>query len=70
MEKMVQKSVRLPADLVEYVNSQPGSDFTNRLIRLLTEYKSGDLERRLMLQRFDEQMDEVDAAESGSPQVN
>lgn len=58
MEKMVQKSVRLPAVLVEFVNSQPGDGFTGKLIGLLTEYKSGELERRLMLQRYDEQIAE------------
>lgn len=58
MEKLVQKSVRMPGELVEFVNSQPGNDFTSRLVRLLAEYKSGDQERRLMLQRYDEQIAE------------
>ena len=58
MEKMIHKSVRLPADLVEYINSQPGSDFTNKLVHLLTDCKNGDLERKLMLQRYDEQISE------------
>lgn len=58
MEKMVQKSVRLPAEIVDFVSSQPGNDFTNKLVRLLAEYRSGDLERKLMLQRYDEQIEE------------
>lgn len=58
LEKMVQKSVRLPAELVEYVNAQPGCDFTNRLTRVLAECKGGELERKLMLQRYDEQIAE------------
>ncbi len=58
MEKMIHKSVRLPADLVEFISAQPGSDFTNKLVQLLTNCKDGDLERKLMLQRYDEQISE------------
>lgn len=58
MEKMIQKSVRIPSSLVEFVDSQPGADFSKKLIGILTEYKNGDLERKLMLQRYDEQIAE------------
>lgn len=58
MEKMIQKSVRIPGYLVEYVDSQPGADFSKKLIGILTEYKNGDLERKVMLQRYDEQIAE------------
>lgn len=58
MEKMIQKSVRLPAALVDFINAQPGNGFTDKLIQLIEEYKSGDLERRLILQRYDEQITE------------
>ena len=54
MEKMIQKSVRIPSSLVEFVDSQPGADFSKKLIGILTEYKNGELERKLMLQRYDE----------------
>ena len=56
MEKMIQKSVRIPSSLVEFVDSQPGADFSKKLIGILTEYKNGELERKLMLQRYDEQI--------------
>ena len=56
MEKMIQKSVRLPAALVDFINAQPGNGFTDKLVQLIEEYKSGDLERRLILQRYDEQI--------------
>lgn len=58
MEKMIQKSVRIPSSLVEFVDSQPGADFSKKLVGILTEYKNGDLERKLMLQRYDEQIAE------------
>lgn len=56
MEKMVQKSVRIPADLLEFVNNQPGADFSKKLVAILTEYKDGEIERKLMIQRYDEQL--------------
>lgn len=58
MEKMIQKSVRIPGSLVEFVDSQPGADFSKKLIGILTEYKNGDIERKLMLQRYDERIAE------------
>ncbi len=58
MEKVIQKSVRIPSDLVEFVDSQSGADFSKKLIGILTEYKNGDLERKLMLQRYEEQIAE------------
>lgn len=58
MEKMIQKSVRIPGSLVEFVDSQPGADFSKKLIGILTEYRNGDLERKLMLQRYDERIAE------------
>ena len=54
MEKMVQKSVRIPADIVEFVNNQSGADFSKKLVAILTEYKDEELERKLMIQRYDE----------------
>lgn len=58
MEKMIQKSVRIPGSLVEFVDSQPGADFSKKLVGILTEYKNGDIERKLMLQRYDERIAE------------
>lgn len=43
---------------MDFINEQPGSDFSKKLVGLLTEYKNGDLERRTMLQRYDEQIEE------------
>ena len=58
MEKMIHKSVRMSSGLVEFVDSQPGADFSKKLIGILIEYKDGEKERKLMLQRYDEQIAE------------
>lgn len=55
---MVQKSVRLPQDLIDFVEQQPGKDFSKKLLGILTECRDGALERQLMLQRYDEQIAE------------
>lgn len=55
---MIQKSVRIPGSLVEFVDSQPGADFSKKLVGILTEYKNGDIERKLVLQRYDERIAE------------
>ena len=58
MEKMIHKSVRIPSGLVEFVDSQPGADFSKKLVGILREYKDGETERKLMLRRYDEQIAE------------
>lgn len=56
MDKLIQKSVRLPEDLVEYVNAQKGRDFSKKLINLLTDIREGDAERQRQLQYYDKQI--------------
>ena len=41
-DDLIKKSIRLPADLDEYVNSQKGTTWTDKLCRILEEYRSGD----------------------------
>lgn len=55
---MVQKSVRIPISLVEFVCDQSGADFSKKLVGILTEYKDGEVDRKLMIQRYDEQIAE------------
>lgn len=54
--ELVKKSIRLPTDLVEYVNAQPGRDFSKKLVTLLTELREGDATRQDMLQQYDQQL--------------
>lgn len=41
-DDLIKKSIRLPVDLDEYVNSQKGTTWTDKLCRILEEYRSGD----------------------------
>ena len=41
-DDLIKKSIRLPADLDEYVNSQKGTTWTDKLCRILEDYRSGD----------------------------
>lgn len=42
---LVTKSMRLPPDIVEYVEQQPGDTFTSKLVTLLREVRDGDQKR-------------------------
>ena len=42
-DDLIKKSIRLPADLDEYVNSQKGTTWTDKLCRILEEYRSKGL---------------------------
>lgn len=39
--ELIQKSVRLPADLVDYVELCEGVTFTDKLVRILVDYRDG-----------------------------
>ena len=53
MADLIQKSVRLPADLYEYVDSQKGKNFSDRLVRLLEDMKNGEEARRERLSDYE-----------------
>lgn len=42
---LVTKSMRLPPDIVEYIEQQEGDTFTSKLVTLLREVRDGDQER-------------------------
>jgi antitoxin component of MazEF toxin-antitoxin module len=54
----VSKSVRLPLELVEYVELQEGKTFSAKLISLLEDIHSGDARRRKTLTEYDRQIEE------------
>lgn len=39
---LVKKSIRLPADLDAYVDQQKGTTWTDKLCRILEDYRSGE----------------------------
>ena len=56
--KLVPKSVRLPQDIVDFVEQQPGADFSKKLVAILKEYRSGDEERQNIIKHFDQVIEE------------
>lgn len=57
-ENTVQKSVRLPYDLVEYVELQEGKNFSAKLINLLDDVCNGDVKRRQAIAEYDSLIDD------------
>lgn len=45
-EKTVGKSVRLPLSVVEFIEKQPGDNFSQQLLGILTDYRDGDEKRK------------------------
>lgn len=52
-DKLVSKSVRLPADLVAMVEQAEGRDFSKKLVRVLEEYRDGDETRKEIIEEYD-----------------
>ncbi|MDE7254274.1 MAG: hypothetical protein K2O32_15215 [Acetatifactor sp.] len=52
-DKLVSKSVRLPADLVSMVEQAEGRDFSKKLVRVLEEYRDGDETRKEIIEEYD-----------------
>ncbi|MCM1113833.1 MAG: hypothetical protein NC399_11330, partial [Muribaculum sp.] len=48
----VSKSVRLPLSVVEFIEKQPGGNFSQKLLGILSDYRSGDAERREQLDLY------------------
>ena len=42
---LIGKSMRLPVDVVDYVEEQPGDTFTAKFVNLVREVRDGDQER-------------------------
>lgn len=55
-DDLIKKSIRLPADLDEYVNSQKGTTWTDKLCRILEAYRSGDETRAEELAYYEKLM--------------
>lgn len=55
-DDLIKKSIRLPADLDEYVGSQKGTTWTDKLCRILEEYRSGDETRAEELAYYEKHM--------------
>lgn len=42
---LIQKSVRLPKEVVDFIEKQPGCNFSSKLLNLVNEFISGDSKR-------------------------
>lgn len=51
--ELISKSLRLPSDVIDYVEQQPGDTFTFKLVTLLREVKDGDQKRAEMLEYYE-----------------
>ncbi len=56
-DDLIKKSIRLPADLDEYVSNQPGTTWTDKLCRILEEYRFGDEIRAEDLADYEQRME-------------
>lgn len=54
---LVKKSLRLPLELVDFVEAQEGKDFTGKLCGLLVEMKKGESKRMQDMAYYDRYID-------------
>ncbi len=54
----IQKSLRLPVDIVNYIELQPGDSFSNKLVNLLYDIMNGDEMRQGTIEKYDEMIQE------------
>lgn len=51
--EIIQKSIRLPADMVAYIEEQEGKNFTSKLMYILDNYRYGERDRIKMQESLD-----------------
>lgn len=42
---LIQKSVRLPTEVINFIEEQPGNNFSSKLLNLINEFITGDSDR-------------------------
>lgn len=55
-DDLIKKSIRISVDLDEYVGSQQGRTWTDKLCRILEDYRSGDETRAEKLAYYEQRM--------------
>lgn len=55
-DDLIKKSIRLPADLDAYVDQQKGTTWTDKLCRILEDYRSGDETRAVYMADYEKRM--------------
>lgn len=56
-DKTVSKTIRLPLDLVAYIELQDGENFSQQLQGILNDYRSGDADRQKRLAEYQRSID-------------
>ncbi len=54
VDNNISKTVRIPSDLVDFINQQEGTDFTKRLVTVLMFAKDGDALHRITIDSYND----------------
>ena len=57
MSNLISKSVRIPKDMVDFIERQEGITFSEKLLGVLDEYRNGDADRQKRLQEYEAQLE-------------
>ena len=51
--KLISKSVRIPEDVVAFIETKEGETFSEKLLGIIKDYRQGDADRQRRLQEYD-----------------
>lgn len=54
MPELISKTVRIPDDVVAYIETQPGDTFSRKLLGILEEYRFGEDNRRRRIADYED----------------
>lgn len=60
MSELISKTIRLPSDLLEFIETQPGDTFSAKLIGLVNEFRQGDEIRKVKLKHYNRTIKQYD----------
>lgn len=57
MADLISKTVRMPSDVVAYIEAQSGDTFSQKLLGVLEEFRFGDENRRKRIANYEEMLE-------------
>lgn len=60
MMELISKTIRIPSDLLEFIETQPGDTFSAKLIGLVNEFRQGDEIRKFKLENYNRTIKQYD----------
>lgn len=57
MADLISKTVRMPSDVVAFIDAQEGETFSQKLLGILEEYRFGDEYRRKQIAKYEAQLE-------------